>query len=388
MTTTMPLMYRDHALSERPATPATRVMVVYPGHQFSTRDVADNVVAGLRGCGVEVAAFHYHEFIEALLPLEKLLQDQGVADATEQVLVTASNALFPRAMAFHPDLILFVTGYVFPQAGANLLGVYTRTAVILTESPYQWEAEARVASGFNWAFTNERRSVEAFRRLRADYHHPHPERVHYLPHGYDPARHVPRAVGAEYASDVCFIGSPFPERQALFGAVDWTGIDLRVFGLWTDPDDVRTIHEAGGFVDNEEAHRWYAGAVIVVGHHRSIRYFGRAETIASGDAESLNPRVYELAAAGRFQVCDDSRPELTEIFGWSVPTYRADDPADLERVLRWFLAHPEERARCAAEARRRVAGHDCVTRMRGVLDTVFGYDGWARVRPDDITGGA
>lgn len=375
----IPLLHLDHTAADEPLLDPTlrRVMVIYPGHRHATRDVADNVVAGLRANGVHVLPFHYDAHIAALLPLERIWREElGLTPelATARLLQVASDAAFPRALAYRPDLVLFVTGYVFPQAGAALLGLYTRTAVLLTESPYQWETESRLCTAFNWTFTNERRSVTPLAAVRRALGHPHPERVAYLPHGFDPDRHHPRDPVPALACDVCFVGSPFPERQALFAGVDWSGITFRARGLYACPEDGSLDDPERGFVDNDEAHRLYASAKIVINHHRRVRYYGHPEQIAPGEAESLNPRVYELAAAGVFQLCDDSRPELGELFGEAIPTYRADDPADLERRIRYYLAHPEERARLAALARERAQPHTCQARMRVLLDTIFGSD--------------
>lgn len=361
MTATIPTM---------PATQTTaakqRVMVIAPGYNVSTIDVYNAIVDGLRALpDVDVLPFPFHTHLEAHLALERLWKNNGVEDATEQVLLAASNAAFPRFLAFRPQLVIVVTGTTFPLPASALMAEYTRTAVVLTESPYQREMEERLSVAFHDVFTNERASVGRFVQHRRMMEHITPERVHYLPHMYDPARHYPRQASGALASDVCFVGSPFPERLALFSGVDWSGIQFVSRGLDTDPDRPET---AAGFVTNDEAHELYASAKIVINHHRTIRYYGQSDQIAPGEAESLNPRAYELAAAGVFQVCDDSRPELAEVFGDSIPTYRQGDSADLERVLRHYLAQPEERRACVDEARRRVAGHDCASRARYIVD--------------------
>lgn len=364
----------DHAATKREqATPpdgVTRVLVVYPGHAFSTLDVADNIVAGCRALGVDTLPYLYHDHIHTLVPWGRALETAGfdASDARQQVLMQASHGVFPRALAFRPDLILVVTGHVFPPAAAGLLGQYTRTACVLTEAPYQWETERVTQGYYPIVFTNERRSVATLRAERLASGHPRPESVYYLPHGYDPERHRPRPADAAYASDVCFIGSPFPERQALMRGVDWSGIRLVTRGLWSDPDDLDSVTGARGFISNAETQRYYASAAIVINHHRETRYYGLDERIAPGAAESINPRAYEVAAAGVFQICDDSRPELGEVFGDTVPTYRQGDSADLERVIRHWLARPADRARLAAAARERVAPHTVANRMRFALD--------------------
>lgn len=362
---------------EPPAPDTARVMVIAPGHTFATRDVFDGAVNGLAALGVDVLAFPYHEEIVKHMPLEEPLRELGSENPGAEILLMASNAAMPRAMAFRPNLILFITGYVFPQAPALLLGQYAHTVVFTTEGPYQSETEEFAQLNYRTVFTNERACVERFKAVRREQGHPNPDEVYYLPHSFDPVRHHPRDPDPDYASDVCFVGSPFPERQALFGGVNWDGIALKTFGLWAaDPSseflDVDRLQSPEGFISNDEAHQWYAGAKIVINHHRSIRYYGRDEHIADGDAESINPRTYELAAAGVFQVCDDSRPELRELFGDSIPTYRQGDSASLERLVRYYLTHPRERAACAAAAYRRVQPHRVQARMQTVLDVCLG----------------
>ncbi|MBV6425162.1 MAG: hypothetical protein NAOJABEB_02976 [Steroidobacteraceae bacterium] len=349
-----------------------RVFVVAPGHLHSTRDVYDNAVAGLRALGAEVVGYPYHESIQLFMRLGDYLDESGTEHATDLILQLASDGAFPRVLAFRPHLILFVTGYVFPQAAALLLGQYGKTAVWLTEGPYQTPTEMMCQSAFRTVFTNERLMVERIKGWRAEANHPRPDDVHYLPHCYDPERHYPMAresLPAEYQSDVCFIGSPFPERQVLFGGVSWDGIDVLWRGVWSRRELDQPYAAPDGAVPNAEAHRYYCGTKIAINHHRVIRYYGHDDRIDEGEAESINLRAYELAAAGVFQISDDSRAELAEVFGDSVPTYRQGDAADLERVIRYYLAHPRERERCAAEALERVQAHTAQARMQAVLAT-------------------
>jgi spore maturation protein CgeB len=254
------------------------------------------------------------------------------------------------------------------------LGQYTRTAIWLTESPYQSETEERIQAFYRFAFVNERRMVDRLREHRHRTGHPYPDDVYYLAHAYDPERHYPRDIVPDvYRSDVCFIGSPFPERRALLNAVDWSGIDTTFRGVFDDDDLNETLDRGGRTsVSNDEAQLYYAGASIVLNHHRVVRYYGSGMTIDEWEAESINPRPYELAAGRVFQVCDDSRAELRDLFGESIPTYRHHDPRDLERVIRYWLDRPDERRRLAADAHARVQGHTVAARMREVLDICLG----------------
>lgn len=363
-------MLLDHRAPEIPETTTPRVMVVAPGPHYSTKDVYDGAVAGLHAIGtVDVLGLDYHFDLGVAAKIEGEL-DADEVDKFGSLTAYASHRTVAMAMAFRPDLILFISGTIFPPAVAAMLGQYTQTAVWLTESPYQDEGEYAIQSFYRHAFTNERLMVGRIRAKRIEDGHPSPDTVHYLPHAFDPMRHYPREiVPSAYRSDVCFIGSPFPERQALLNGVDWTGIDFRAKGVFGSQAIEDTMTLLPDNVPNEETQLYYAGAAININHHRLIRYYGREGEIDAGEAESLNPRVYELAAGRCFQICDDSRPELAELFGDSIPTYSHRDPADLERVIRYYLAHPAERERCAREAFERVQRHTVEARMRFVLDT-------------------
>jgi spore maturation protein CgeB len=84
-----------------------------------------------------------------------------------------------------------------------------------------------------------------------------------------------------------------------------------------------------------------------------------------GDAYSLGPRAFEIAACGAFQLCDDTRPELREIFDDTVATYT--DGRDLQSTTAYYLAHDAKRQEMAQEARRRVAPCSFLNRAREIV---------------------
>ena len=82
-------------------------------------------------------------------------------------------------------------------------------------------------------------------------------------------------------------------------------------------------------------------------------------------AYSLGPRAYEIAACGAFQLCDDQRPELHDIFNGSIPTYK--DAADLQDKIGYYLAHDAEREALRAESLKRVQACSFVERARDIV---------------------
>ena len=122
-----------------------------------------------------------------------------------------------------------------------------------------------------------------------------------------------------------------------------------------------------GIIDNADTVRYYRSAAIALNHHRTVRVYGSGEHIDAAEAASLGPRALEIAAVEAFQLCDDSRSELADIFGDTVATYRAGDADDLARQVRQWLDRPDARRQMAQAARERVQAHRWDHRAADVL---------------------
>jgi spore maturation protein CgeB len=232
------------------------------------------------------------------------------------------------------------------------------TALLCTESPYQTiDREQHDSAVYDLTFTCDRAAVPLFKRSRAG-------SVYYLAHAYDPGVHQPGEPDPSKVCDVFFCGTRFPERTALLDGIDWTGIDLRDKSVRYDQH--ATLEEISAqVVPNTTAAAWYRSAKININHHRTIKHPKEAAEIGAGEAESLNPRAYEIAACGGFQVCDRSRPELFDVFGGSVPTYT--DSASLEHLIRYYLTHTEEREALRQRQYQAVLHHSWKERAKEVL---------------------
>jgi spore maturation protein CgeB len=311
---------------------------------------------GLRANGVEVIEGRLTEAMEWQTMLYEAGQAQGIVQPGPINITTfASPYIVQHAIASEPDVVIAVSAHNFNIASARTLkAAGLRTAVLMTESPYFAQFELIMASAYDVVFTNERKCATG-----NYFNH---KNVHYLPHAYNPAVHTPDGARGT-PSDVLFIGSLFPERKDLIGGVDWTGINFVRRGY--APGQVEQ-----DIVENEEAATLYRAARINLNHHRTTMDFGSGRYIAADVAESLNPRAYELAACGAFQIMDDSRPEARDVFGESLVTYRAGDSLDLERQLRKWLRQPDMRAEWAAAQHEAVLPHSWTARAAQVLECI------------------
>ena len=317
--------------------------MVWAAAPFSIRDVT----TGLRGALIRAG----HQVRDYRLDNRLALMTKAFPDEMQQgheICRMATENVLAEASYHDADLVLVTSGLSFHEVGLWLLDRHkVPTAVVLTESPYADEAQKAWVSRYPavTVFTQERTSAVK-------------HGWNYLPAAYDPTVHMPVAADPDEGCDVLFVGTGWQERQTLFEGVNWNGIHVRLRGFFpgmTDKSSLKPFYEEGS-VENSDLPRAYAAAKIVLNPYR----FDAA-------AESMNPRAYELAACGVFQI-SDARAEGLELFGSSVPTYR--DAAELETLVRYYLANPLERKAKAEMARTLVQGQTFDRRVADIISTV------------------
>jgi spore maturation protein CgeB len=312
---------------------------VHPGPSWSVADVATGLFSALKRAGHELIEYplgdhlaHSQAFAAWLWRRNGKAAGIPKPDAADAIFLASRD--IPYWAARHEvDATLVVTAaYVHPDALAVMQRAGMPVGVVFTETPYD-RAEVDILPYIRVAWTNERAAVPAFRRIN--------RAVHYLPCAYDPERHRPEGETVPFADgtpchDVVFVGSDFKERVDLLASVDWTGIDLGLYGAWSKAARRSPIgrYVRDGVIDNADAVRLYQRAKI------GLNLYRRAE-----GAESLNPRAVELAACGAFTV-SEYRAEVPEVFGDLVPTFR--NGAELEQCIRRWLGDGANRQRLAA----------------------------------------
>jgi len=255
-----------------------------------------------------------------------------------------------------PDVILNVTGLGLHRRAYDLVGrLGVPMVLLLTESPYMDPEQRVIAEKGRCAgiLTNDRVSVPYLGESGLP--------VWYLPHSFDPERHCPGKVGEGYRTDVFFHGTLWDERRQLLDAVQWNGHRVKIGGARTDPEQPDVL--IGEVIDNDEMIQWYRGTRIALNHHRRDKFGGGL--VQQGEAWSLGPRAFEIAACGAFQLCDDARGELGEVFGDSVATYH--DAQSLGAQVDYYLGHDRERRDMAWTAYERVQGCAFVNRAREIV---------------------
>lgn len=364
-----------------------KLLVAEPGADFSIQDVYSGLVGGLRQCEIEVDSFpltarlnRAASWLNYCYRKARKLNPDIVAPTNADLVYQAGKELVLQALRGDQDGVLIITGmFLHPDLLIMLRRAGIPTAMVLTESPYQDVSQARVIPYVDLCWTNDRSSVATLRAANPN--------VGYLPAGYNPAVHTDRQ-DDDYpdvpSHDLLFVGTSFPDRLQFLSQVDWSGIDFGLYGAW----DLRPRkwkleqHFRGGPIPNAQTAALYRAAKIGLNLYRRTEHSNPdAPLVPSELLTALNPRAYELAATGCFQL-SSYRSEVAAVFGDSVPTF--ETPQELEGLVRHFLAHPEERAAHAAEARRRISAHTWAARASIVLRDLATV--WGQRIPQSATG--
>ena len=197
--------------------------------------------------------------------------------------------------------------------------------------------------------------------------------VAYLPCAADPAVHAPLALSPaerdQLGAPVGFVGAGYRNRRIVFRSV--LDLGLKIWGTeWGGAGQVEAaVQRAGARISTEDCVRIFNATDVNLNLHSSTYVDG-----VDPRGDFVNPRTFEVAAAGAFQLVDRRTllPSLLEP-GREVATFA--DAAELRDLVRHYLAHPEERAAIAAAGRARVlAEHTYRHRMERILETVCARD--------------
>jgi len=355
-----------------------KVLVLGAGAAWSTKDVENGILEGLRAAGLEAGRYAFDQrlgssaaYLEWVWKQARKTTADTPKPGAQDIALHALGDLLPRAIAHRTDWVVVVSAMFVPKPFLDVLQrAGLPVAVVMTESPYDTAQELEWAQHADLVWTTERSSVDDFARVAP---------ARYLRHAWRPSVHQTTGTDDQVpAHDVVFVGSCFDERAELLSAVDWTGIDLGLYGNWQRLGSRSKLRPfvREGIVDNARAAALYRRASIGLNLYReSIGWARRAPRITH--AESLNPRAYELAACGCFHL-SSARREVGEIFGDLVPTFTT--AGELQQLLRLWLPNEGGRREVSAQLPRAVAGDTWAARGRQMRTDLIDLQPSARQR--------
>lgn len=159
-----------------------------------------------------------------------------------------------------------------------------------------------------------------------------------------------------FGSAVSFVGAGYYNRRQFFQGL--TDFDFKIWGSeWELNSHLgRHIQNQAARVSEEDSAKIFNATRINLNLHSSPFHAG-----INPQGDYLNPRVFDLAACGAFQLVD-WRAQLPEFFtpGQELATFAS--LAEAREKILYYLAHEDERRQLAAAGRERVLRHHTYAR--------------------------
>ena len=221
----------------------------------------------------------------------------------------------------------------------------------------------QLAAGYDfWFVIQQAPCIAALKQAGA-------KNVHYLPMAADPSVHRPleltQAEREEYGSEVSFVGAGYANRRAIFPTLLRREWSFKLWGNeWDGATDLTSVLQRNGArIDTDTCQKVFNASVVNLNLH------SWAGTGFDPEGDFVNPRTFELAACGAFQLTD-RRSLMPDLFAPNeVATVSASEELSHE-IARW-LRDPEQRLVMAGKARQRMlAEHTYAHRMRDLLSQI------------------
>ena len=213
-----------------------------------------------------------------------------------------------------------------------------------------------------WFVMQQAACVEAFKHAGASH-------VSYLPLAADPNIHqsvdLTEQERAELEADVSFLGAGYRNRREILPALlghEWT------FKLWGNEWDncgtlAKVLQRNGARIDTPTSVKIFNGTTVNVNLHSYTKEG------FDPDGDSVNPRTFELASCGAFQVVDH-RTLLPDLFDDTMMKI-VRTPEEFVPAINAYLHEPEQRRVMAEASKQHVLEcHTYVHRMQTLLSAM------------------
>jgi len=322
-----------------------KFLIVHPGPQFSVHDVYVGWVEALRELGQQVAEYNLADRLNfygsALVEDSPGLFRKSLTNS--QVVELAVNGLYSAMYKMQPDVLLVISGFFVPPELLELARQRgTAVVIVHTESPYEDKRQLEIAPYANLNLLNDPVNIAAYQQYGP---------AVYMPHAYRPVVHHPGTAAPEMACDLGFVGTGYASRIEFFEAMQLDGLQVLLGGNWQQlaedsPLRAHVPHDIVHCLDNAETADVYRSAKVGINFYRR-----EAQHVDLVDGWAMGPREVEMAACGLFFL-RDPRGEGDGVLPM-LPTF--DSPQEAGELLRWHLAHDDQRQALADKAREAIA---------------------------------
>ncbi|NBI28721.1 CgeB family protein [Chengkuizengella marina] len=286
--------------------------------------------------------------------------------------VSPHEQIHTIADKINPDLILCFDGWNMNKPKINLLkNLGFRTAVWFLDDPYYTDLTKTLAPHYDVVFTVEKGCIDFYKSLGC-------ANVYFLPLAVDNEIFNQREkLESKYYTDVLFIGNAHPDRIQYFNAIDLELLkrNLKIIGPgWNKLNNWRLSKNVliNEWISTEETAKYYNGAKIVINMHRSINNSHiNHNNMIKIPALSLNPRTFEIAACGAFQLTD-IREELENVYipDYDIATYIT--AREMLQKIDYYLSYSKKRKQLASRAMEKTLKNETYSkRIEQMLDKLI-----------------
>lgn len=354
----------------------------YWGSTWPYEFIDNFIISNLKKLGHEVRVFDI--FFRANMAnyfLTELSRHRQWTEAKKLLFLDdrATSDLPLEVIDFQPDLVLHIVGRLTPKVLKALKFLKVKSAIWFLDDPQEIDKTSKLGTLYDAVFTVEEGAVKAYQENGN-------KKVAYLPLACDPDVHKTIPVEEKYQSDICFIGVPFPERAALFDELaDFLSkYNVKIIGglkaaggsndPWLWKTRLKKSQQLEKFILDEivppqEAIKYYNGAKINLNFHRiSVDERFPAQNSRQIEAVSVNGRTFEIAGCGAFQLIDDKRKNVFDLFEDKKDLVVFDSIEDLKKKIVYYLKHEKERKAIAAAGQQKAyKEHTYTNRLEKIL---------------------
>ncbi|MFC0562385.1 CgeB family protein [Halalkalibacter alkalisediminis] len=258
--------------------------------------------------------------------------------------------------SFQPDIALTLTGFNMPYTMIEWIkkqGV--KLVVWMTEDPYYIDRSLKLIHDYDYVFTIDTAALKVYKEAG------HKE-VYYLPLGTDPDIYHPTALQKQYQSDICLVGSPYPDRMKIIQyLLEKTNYSIQVVGRQWEKKLIKakrssrlSIHSH--WIPPSIAKHYFNSAAINLNTHRPF-HLKQNKNIRAIINQSINNRTFDIASSGAFQLIE-YKPDLHLHFteGEEMVSFKSSE--DLLKKVKYYMSHLEERKKISERARKKVLSND------------------------------
>jgi spore maturation protein CgeB len=342
-----------------------RIAVLGPFHG-GTLPTATYTYQAFQRMGHRVRGIDVSGFNDGFMLLEQFVKNEGRQGAMRGQYVELVSQVLLETFNEKPIdiLICMAQAPISAKALTELRNRGVVTVLWFVEDYLRFSYWREMAKFYDFVFTIQKgECIEKIKAAGAG-------EVHYLPTACDPHFHAPLDLSKEdkerWGSPFSFVGAGYHNRVQTFASM--ANYPFKIWGSeWpTGKPFDRLVQEESRRIKPEEYIKIFNATDVNLNLHSSSERDG---VDPSGDF--VNPRTFELAACGAFQLCDERLllPELFEV-GKEIITFSTRE--DMKEKMEYYLARPEERKVVCDRARARVLKeHSYERRMEQMLSMIY-----------------